>query len=233
MTSNDETRNQLLENVRVVSLRDLVDGHLDPDNVRRHPGRNLEAIEQSIRRFGAGRSVVVDGDGKVVAGEGALRAAVEAGVEEVVLVESDGRRMVAVVRPDLRGNEARAYALTDNRTTDLSAFDWNAVAEQVVALEDSGVDLAPLGWEEYELEPLRSSVEGFVPGAADPGAFAAGDEEGGGNEEDGLELPDVVLGGLDPAEREELQQLVREAAGAWELGELGAVLLRALRGALE
>lgn len=154
MTTDDDA----LQDVRVVPLRELVEGSLDPDNVRRHPQRNMDAIEQSIRRFGAGRSVVIDGEGKVVAGEGALRGALEAGVEEVVLVESDGRRMVAVVRPDLRGNEARAYALTDNKTTDLSEFDWGAVAEQVVALEADGFELQPLGWEDTELEAMRLSA---------------------------------------------------------------------------
>lgn len=140
--------------VRVVPIQEV---RLDPANTRLHPQRNRSVIKNSIERFGAARSGVIDADGVVRAGNGTLEQAIEAGVKEVVIVESDGSRLVLVQRQDWTPDEAAAYALVDNRATDLSEFDYRAVAELVPRLETAGIQLEPLGWEAFELEPLRNA----------------------------------------------------------------------------
>jgi ParB-like chromosome segregation protein Spo0J len=106
-----------------VNIREL---HLDPKNVRRHPERNIEAIQASLRRFGQQAPVVYvvrDGRKIVIKGSGLLRAA-----------QALGWKRLAAVRSDLAGDAAKAYAIADNRTTDLSEFDEEQLAKQLEEL---------------------------------------------------------------------------------------------------
>ena len=84
----------------------------DPANVRTHDKRNIDAIKASLRRFGQQKPIVVDGDGVVVAGNGTLAAARELGWQEI-----------AVARTNLKGADAVAYAIADNRTAELARWE--------------------------------------------------------------------------------------------------------------
>ena len=85
---------------------------LDPANVRRHGERNLATIKASLSRFGQQKPIVVDGDGIVRAGNGTWTAAKALGWKEIT-----------VVRTTLKGAEATAYAIADNRTGELAEWD--------------------------------------------------------------------------------------------------------------
>ncbi|CAB4130569.1 ParB/Sulfiredoxin [uncultured Caudovirales phage] len=120
--------------------------HLDPANVRKHPDRNLAAIKASLARFGQQKPIVIDGDGIVRAGNGTLEAARALGWETI-----------AAVRSTLAGSEATAYAIADNRTAELAAWDYQGLAETIKALEQDEFDISCLGWEDYELEPMLAA----------------------------------------------------------------------------
>src|SRR5690554_4033428 len=81
----------------------------DPANVRKHSTRNLEAIKASLKRFGQQKPIVVDGNGVVIAGNGTLEAA-----------RSLGWTHIEIVRTELTGSEAVAFAIADNRTAELA-----------------------------------------------------------------------------------------------------------------
>jgi hypothetical protein len=115
----------------------------DPANVRRHPERNLEAIRASLRRFGQQKPIVVDEAGIIRAGNGTYAAARDLGWSEV-----------AVVRTDLAGSEATAYAIADNRTAELAAWDEEALADTLKSLEAEGFDLDAVGFDPHELGDL-------------------------------------------------------------------------------
>ena len=89
-----------------VPLSELV---MDPSNVRKHSGRNIEAIKGSLAKFGQQKPIVVGSNGVVVAGNGTLAAARELGWADI-----------AVQRTELQGADATAYAIADNRTADLA-----------------------------------------------------------------------------------------------------------------
>ncbi len=84
----------------------------DPQNARVHPERNLAAIEASLARFGQQKPIVVAKDGTVVAGNGTLEAARRLGWDALLCVQTD-------LPPD----EARAFAIADNRTAELAEWD--------------------------------------------------------------------------------------------------------------
>lgn len=121
--------------------------HEDPANVRRHPDRNVAAVKASLARFGQQRPILVGPTGVVIAGNCTLAAARALGWSEI-----------DVVRTDLVGAEAVAYAIADNRTAELAEFDEPALLAQI---EELPLDLQEAsGWELPEIEELRLDVEG-------------------------------------------------------------------------
>lgn len=102
----------------------------DPRNYRKHSERNKELIRKSLAQFGAGRSVLVDGDDYIVAGNGVMEQAEALGIPTRV-IETDGTELVVVKRTDLTLNDPRRkeLALADNATSDSSAWDVDALAE--------------------------------------------------------------------------------------------------------
>jgi hypothetical protein len=96
----------------------------DPANVRKHNAKNLKAIEASLRRFGQQKPIVVDGDGIVRAGNGTLAAAQQLGWTHI-----------DIVRTNLKGTDATAYSIADNRTAELAEWDEEALAQQLAAIQ--------------------------------------------------------------------------------------------------
>ena len=109
----------------------------DAHNANRHTERGTGMLEKSLRRFGAGRSILVDKAGKVIAGNGVLEGAASIGLEDVLIVQTDGKQLVAVQRTDLDldSPEARELAIADNRTAEVglswSGEELGALAEDV------------------------------------------------------------------------------------------------------
>lgn len=100
----------------------------DPRNARTHDADNLTAIAESLRQFGQQKPIVVDLRGVVLAGNGTLAAARSLGWTEVDVVETD-----------LEGPAATAYGIADNRTGELSQWDYQALA---LAIEQMPAGLA-------------------------------------------------------------------------------------------
>jgi len=124
---------------------------LDPRNARRHSKRNQELIESSLHEVGAARSIVVDEDGVILAGNATVAAAQQAGLTRVRLVEADGSELVAVRRTNLSPEQKRRLALLDNRSAELATWDTAVLA---ALAEDT--DLAGL-WEPDELDALLAT----------------------------------------------------------------------------
>lgn len=96
-------------------------------------------VVDALQQVGAARSIVIDEDNVVLAGNGVTEAAAEAGITKVRVVEVDGSTLVAVRRSGLTAEQKRALAIFDNRTAELA--EWNA--EQLQADVDTGLSLQP------------------------------------------------------------------------------------------
>jgi site-specific DNA-methyltransferase (adenine-specific)/site-specific DNA-methyltransferase (cytosine-N4-specific) len=136
----------------------------DKKNARKRTKRNRDAIAKSLKRFGAGRSIVIDGDDVVRAGNGTIEEATAAGFKEIVVVEPMPDQLVAVKRADWTEEEARAYALADNQSALLAEWDEPMLLD---GFDHLPPDVTPqdLGFIESELERLRPKevVEDDVP----------------------------------------------------------------------
>lgn len=127
----------------------------DAENARLHPERNLELLRESLRSVGAARSVVVDERGRVLAGAGVLKAAPDAGITQVRVIDATGSEIIAVRRSGLSRRQKKALAYYDNRANELSGFDPEQVRRDV----DAGLD-PTLFWSAEELTDLLERGSG-------------------------------------------------------------------------
>jgi len=125
---------------------------LDPSNVRKHSRRNLDAIKASLRKFGQQKPIVVDAKGIVLAGNGTLTAAQELGWTEI-----------QIVRTELAGVSATAFAIADNRTAELAEWEEDKLNAVLKSLQDEGFELVDVGFqpitEETTAAPESSAEE--------------------------------------------------------------------------
>lgn len=111
----------------------------DPENRRKHNARNLGMVVDALQHVGAARSIVIDEDNVILAGNGVTEAAGQAGITKVRVVEAKGDEIIAVRRSGLTAEQKRALAIYDNRAGELA--EWNP--EQLRADVDAGLDLHP------------------------------------------------------------------------------------------
>lgn len=95
----------------------------DPKNARRRTNQSRELISHSIGRYGMARSIVIDEDNRVIAGNGTVEGAKDKGIQKLRIVEAEGDEVIAVRRKGLSEQEKVGLALADNRTSDLSEWD--------------------------------------------------------------------------------------------------------------
>lgn len=113
----------------------------DKRNARKRTKRGHLVIEQSLRKLGAGRSIVIDKFGQIIAGNGVIENAERAGITDVEVIPSDGSRIIAVQRTDLdldADPKARELAIADNRSAEFAEWDADTLADLA-----SSVNLQP------------------------------------------------------------------------------------------
>lgn len=138
------------------------DGHNANKGTRR--GRKL--VGSSLQRYGAGRSVLIDRDGRLIAGNKTAAEAQAAGIQDVLVVQTDGTKLVAVQRTDLSLDDPKAkeLAIADNRTSEIGLeWDKDALAEMVSA---GDMQLEPF----FTVDEMAAVLEQPAPPPSDPNA---------------------------------------------------------------
>lgn len=140
-----------VEKVKCDSLK------FDPANARQHSDRNLETIQKSLTEFGQRKPIVVWKD-TVIAGNGTLRAALALGWTDIEITR---------VPDDWNKDQITAYAVADNRTSDLASWDEEVLLDILADLD--GHDLiAASGFTDQEIDDLRAIVEEAEPDVTHP-----------------------------------------------------------------
>lgn len=95
----------------------------DKRNYRLHNDENKRVIKKSLKELGAGRSIVIDNDGEIIAGNGVYEQAKKLGIKTKI-VETDGSELVVVKRTDLATDDdkRKKLALADNASSDTSEW---------------------------------------------------------------------------------------------------------------
>lgn len=145
---------------------DLSDLTPDPDNANRGTERGKALLAESLAQLGAGRSILIDRNGVIIAGNKTAAEAQALGMQEVLIVQTDGSQIVAVQRMDLeKGADPRAerLALMDNRVAEAD-LSWDpSVLARLVNEQPEVVEGL---WEGGELEKILAGGEGQAPARA-------------------------------------------------------------------
>lgn len=125
----------------MTTIKDL---KFDDKNFNKHTEFGMSLLEKSLRENGAGRSILLDKDNNIIAGNGIVEAAGSVGLEKVKIVEAKGDEIIAVKRTDISINskKGREMALADNATAsaDLEWDEENLESEfEIEELEDWGI----------------------------------------------------------------------------------------------
>ena len=122
---------------KVIDIEELAQ---DTHNFNKGNEQGQELMERSFKEMGAGRSILIDRNGHIIAGNKSQKAAIAAGIKKVRVIETTGDELVAVKRTDvdIDSAEGRKMAYLDNLTTQVN-----------------------LTWDETELEAVQADVEGF------------------------------------------------------------------------
>lgn len=144
---------------QVIDINALVQ---DDHNFNKGTEAGRELMEKSFKELGAGRSVLIDKDGRIIAGNKSQKAAIAAGIKKVRIIETTGDELVAVKRTDisLDSKEGRELALADNLTTQVNLA-WDEVELDKVAAQE-GIDLDLWGWEQEEVDPGKVDHVGEI-----------------------------------------------------------------------
>ncbi|MBO5038298.1 MAG: hypothetical protein J6C85_02420 [Alphaproteobacteria bacterium] len=115
----------------------------DRRNYRKHNDRNKALLKKSLEECGAGRSIVTDNSGEIIAGNGIYEQA-QALNMPVKVVETDGSELIVVKRTDLSTDDEKRkrLAVMDNSTSDTSEFDLDMLTEdfELDELKEIGFD---------------------------------------------------------------------------------------------
>lgn len=122
----------MAEQLKQGKVHDLIQ---DDRNLNKGTERGQQLIEKSLRQFGAGRSILVDKNNRIIAGNKTHANAEAAGIDDAVIVETDGTKLVVVKRTDidLDTKQGREMALADNATVKVD-LEWDT--EQLESIEE-------------------------------------------------------------------------------------------------
>ena len=131
---------------------------LDKRNYRVHSQKNKDLIKKSLTELGAGRSVVIDSEDTLVAGNGVFEQAQKIGMPTKI-IETDGTELIVVKRTDLKTDDEKRkkLALADNSISDTSEFDFDVMANDFM-IEDLAEWGVNIGFDEDE-EPTDLDSE--------------------------------------------------------------------------
>jgi len=132
----------------------------DPKNARLHSEVNKEHINKSLKDLGAGRSVVIDNEDYLIAGNGVYEQAEKLGLKTKV-IESDGTELVVIKRTDLNyeDEKRRKLAIADNATSESSEWNFEELTDDEI--EEWGIEEHQE--EEIQLEAKEDDFVEEVP----------------------------------------------------------------------
>lgn len=113
------------------------------ENNPRNNDAAVDAVAESIERFGFKVPIVVDRNNVIVAGHTRLKAAKRLGLETVPCIVAD----------DLTEEQVKAFRLADNKTAELAEWDFEKLETELADLAALGVEMDGFGFDEFENDP--------------------------------------------------------------------------------
>ena len=120
--------------------------HAYENNPRKIPEKAIEAVTASIKNFGFKVPVIIDKNNVIVCGHTRVKAAEKLGLKEVPCIVAD----------DLTPEQVKAFRLADNKTSELTGWDFEKLD---LELEELDFDMSEFGFIEDEAVDINSFFE--------------------------------------------------------------------------
>lgn len=170
--ADDHTVRVAAEQLTLVPIDDLVPY---ANNAKIHDKKQIAQLRASLREFGFVTPVLIDFDNNIIAGHGRVEAARAEGMTEVP----------CVLVSNLTEAQRKAYILADNRLSETSAWDTEALKIELEGLEALQFDTGLIGFDAESVKEIE--VSGYTRAAPGQSAEDAkhfwGDDEGEENAE--------------------------------------------------
>lgn len=117
-----------------------------------NPRRNdvsVDAVADSIKQFGFKVPIVIDKDNKIVTGHTRYKACLKLGIEKIPCVVAD----------DLTDEQVRAFRLVDNKTSELSSWDWDKLEQELEGIENIDMSVFDFVINEADIDGLFDDIE--------------------------------------------------------------------------
>ena len=129
--------------VHDISIYDIKDYENNP---RRISEEAVNAVASSIREFGFKQPIVIDKNNVIVCGHTRVRAAKKLGIEEIPCIIAD----------DLTPEQIKAFRLADNKTSELSAWDFDKLDLELEEL-NLDFDMGEFGFEGEGIKQITAN----------------------------------------------------------------------------
>jgi DNA modification methylase len=145
---------------QLIVSRAIAELTLNERNPRVHSPRQIRQLANSIDTFGFNGAVLIDREGKVIAGHARILACQQLGWTEVPTICLD----------HLSPDQARAFMIADNRLSEISTWNEQLLAETLrdLSLVDLDFSLEATGFEMAEIDLRIESLNASAKGEDDP-----------------------------------------------------------------
>ena len=159
----------------MATLSDLKQDH---KNARKRTETSASLLKESLQRYGPARSIVIDEDDRILAGNGTVEAALGLGIEGLRVIDANPDEIIAVRRTGLTEDQKVGLALADNRTADLAEFVRRessgsplfaaalighlVATGQVAEVTEHGVYTAPASVQDVVVQRLTRTQDGLA-----------------------------------------------------------------------
>lgn len=149
---------------KVIDIEELKQ---DQHNFNKGTEEGEALMDKSLTELGAGRSILIDKYGNIIAGNKTQKAAIKAGIKRVRVIETTGDELVAVKRTDvdIDSELGRKLAYADNVTQQVNLA-WDETELALVSDQVAGFDL-----DEWDVVlPKDGASVSDIPSAPEPEA---------------------------------------------------------------
>lgn len=119
-----------------------------------NPRKNDDAVDkvaESIKTFGFLVPILIDGNSEIVAGHTRYKAAEQLGLDKVP----------CLVLEDLSEEDLKQYRIIDNKTSELSAWDYGELTAELESIKE--LNMAAFGLEQFFIEPEEDEAVQEIP----------------------------------------------------------------------
>lgn len=200
------------ENVSVkqAKLSDLIP---DDKNFNRGTQFGQHLIEKSLRENGAGRSILIDKNNRIIAGNKTTENAAAIDMEDVIVVETDGTKLVAVKRTDidLDSEQGRNLALADNATS-AANLEWDEDA--IRAMQDELDNFNPENWGVELSKKIVEEANAMI------GQASSNEATSNYSDDTSYDLKKLVRAEINPEIREKIKKGIEDGSLRAEIAEI-------------